>query len=498
MATSHQRELPDLSQLQYPNSRHVQWETIDQFVAAAKDDPRIVNELLDHYIEFSGHAGFQVGFECLYIPAILSMGVESFDHDTRRRLASFLIDELVKYCGINDELMSDIMEAACAAFGSEALHVAEKLIREGGPESIAWYRLWSVVEAIGLTTDDESIRLQVEALCRDAINEAREGHILPNDAYDAVETLARLGNHGVRAVAEQFDKLDKSGDFARVVRYLNTGNTVGLNRALGATPIHSWVEAVHAEIYRLDADENDEMYGSEDEWDDVDLDFDDESDSLLDNLYSDVFEQAADLVQQFQSSEPAKSLSPAASQFAGNILFYLMDLAYKYEHLYPHHFDYGSLHLVLGNLFPRYICEYGPYFENVVPVSQAFLRWLDSAGILKNGKLLADDISDWTDDIVAKANDPRLWDHQKSIIMRARKEGVDETNPSEIAKFMSKHRLSFPAMEMDAQSPDASGDLAFAGEATNENPDDEEAIVGYIGDYFRPGHPTQPRPDHPH
>jgi hypothetical protein len=62
-------------------------------------------------------------------------------------------------------------------------------------------------------------------------------------------------------------------------------------------------------------------------------------------------------------------------------------------------------------------------------VTEAFLYWLGSQGVLVDADVLAEMVHGLSDQIVAASLDPKNWSPTKTLVMAAVKAGVDITDP---------------------------------------------------------------------
>jgi len=90
-------------------------------------------------------------------------------------------------------------------------------------------------------------------------------------------------------------------------------------------------------------------------------------------------------------------------------------------------------------LFPQKVLADEHIFEYVVPVSQAFLGWLEDEGILAGGKRLAEAIAGWDKQIAENAADRGRWGMAKGLGMLAKSHGVDVSDQDAFNRFIEDY-----------------------------------------------------------
>jgi hypothetical protein len=167
--------------------------------------------------------------------------------------------------------------------------------------------------------------------------------------------------------------------------------------------------------------------------------------------YEDPERWAQELAGRFMESEAAGKLDPELFEDAGFIIYNLLVYAWTYTNGSPEKLDEYTLEQVLLEVFPRKITAERDLFEKVAPVTEVFLRWLESEGILANTFSLVETVRGWADTIVANGMNPQYWGMAKSFMMQARADGVDTQDEQAMQRYIAECNLRRMERKLSAQ-----------------------------------------------
>lgn len=113
---------------------------------------------------------------------------------------------------------------------------------------------------------------------------------------------------------------------------------------------------------------------------------------------------------------------------------------YSYHGLPPEEWNENGLEDCCLDTLPRKITADESYWS-IAPVLSAFFNFLGEKELLRNASNLAKKVKKIDRQIVKNASDPSRWGMAKSMLMAARKAGVNIENETELNKFMHLYNL---------------------------------------------------------
>jgi len=156
------------------------------------------------------------------------------------------------------------------------------------------------------------------------------------------------------------------------------------------------------------------------------------SDDGQDEILKKVYEWG----RKFSESDYFKELTEEQKQESEFILTTFAEYMYSYHGLSPQEWDESGLEECCLDTLPRKITADESYYRSISPVLSAFFNFLGEKGILKNASNLTKAVKKIDKQIVKNSTDSSRWGMAKSMMMEARKAGVDIENESELTKFM--------------------------------------------------------------
>jgi hypothetical protein len=118
-----------------------------------------------------------------------------------------------------------------------------------------------------------------------------------------------------------------------------------------------------------------------------------------------------------------------------------MEYAETYEGTTATELDERTLRNVLLDVFPRKLTGDRDVFAKVPPVTETFLGWMGSEGLLSDASALVRTVHGWAEDIVTAAMDPKHWGPAKSETMKVVQAGVDIADEDALQRFLFEQAL---------------------------------------------------------
>jgi uncharacterized protein YchJ len=156
------------------------------------------------------------------------------------------------------------------------------------------------------------------------------------------------------------------------------------------------------------------------------------SDEQLDKILDRVYKWGIAL----SESEYFKELTEEQKQESEFIVMTFAQYMYSYHGSSPEKWNESGLEECCLDTLPRKITADEPYYRSMASVLSAFFNFLGEKGYLKNASNLAKKVKKIDKQIMKNASDPRRWGMAKSMLMAAKKAGVDIENQKELNKFM--------------------------------------------------------------
>lgn len=423
----------------------IPWDALDRFADALAANPALWEELREAY-DVAVADWFDRGtFECYCISAIFALAAPRLDDAARATIGRFLVDELVVAADDDEEDDDGLIEVLSAASGSMGPPVVPAVLDALDRRRRyhhAWFYLWGLT-LLAPASPDAAVRERAAACALRALRDAERRSDSSLVASAPARTLAKLGRTDALPLMRRIQERDPSPDMEEAIDILEGKPDPCENKELWDEPVRTWLPSRWDRLRK--------WYEIPDEEDD---DEDDRGDGGGEDAEDKAAEQAEELIEEFLDSPLAEALPEAARDHAGAIADWLLYYAYNYCDAAPEQLDEVVLGEVLLELFPRKVSAQLNTFRQVVPVLQAFLRWLASRGILPDGERLAHLIGPWHKRLLAAAANPANWGMAKSLVMQARSEGVDVEDPDEFQKFCLRYNERVLAQRQQEAEPE--------------------------------------------
>ncbi len=422
------------AQLPWEALKHIEgdipWSVLYKFAAEVVVDPSVVDALIELY-EQTLESGYDYEhYEEYYVPAIFALAAPQLSDERRSEIGAFLVEKLAEAGYEDDDLLMEVLATACGSMGPVILRVVLETIATEPDHEGAWFHLWGLTELAAKSNDTE-VRNRVILACMDLLTQADHGKIEPIDAINAAWTIAAMKYDEcgklLRRLKKKSVKSFCHGDYAEALQLLKKGRldySPPLN--LWEMPVKEWFEPRWQMAKKWYTGEDSREYEDPERW-------------------------AEELAGRFMESEAAGKLEPELFGDAGFIIYNLLVYAWTYTNGSPEKLDEYTLEQVLLEVFPRKITAEWDLFEKVAPVTEVFLRWLESEGILGDTSSLVETVRGWADTIVANGMNPQYWGMGKSFTMQARADGVDTQDEQAMQRYMVEYNLRRMGRKLSAQ-----------------------------------------------
>lgn len=397
-----------------------------QFAAAVVRDRSLTDALMDLYEKAYETESDQPHFEEFYVPAIFALAAPQLSDQRRREIGEILINKLVEAGRDDAEVSLEVLMAACGYMGPAILPAVLAAIKDEPDTDGAWIHLWGLTE-LAAKTDDPEVRETTIRACMDVLEKAERGEIDTFDTIEATWTLALMKCSDAVGLLERLKAKTEGylghGDVADALNLLKGGLDYDLPPRSWEQPVKEWLEpnwTVARDWYLSESSECN----------------DDEATA---------YNRAHELTGQFLDSVEAAELGDDVLEDAGFIVDSVLRYAWDCLGIGPEELDEFALEEVLLEQLPRKITADRECFERVAPVTAAFLKWMQSEGILADAGYLIETVHSWADTIVANGMNPERWGMGKSFMMRAKAEGVDIDDHAAVQKYMAEYNLRLMA-----------------------------------------------------
>jgi len=345
-----------------------------------------------------------------------------------------LVEKLAEAGQEDDDLLMEVFVAACGSMGPVILPAVLDAIAKETDHRGAWFHLWGLTK-MAARSEDIELRDHVIQACMDLLTQVDCGKIEPIDAINAAWTLAAMNYTECNGLLQRLKKkAAKSfcrGDYADALQLLTKGRLdYTLPANLWEKPVKEWFEPrwqMVKDWYAKQENTNDE----------------DEIDAGT--------RRAGELTERFLESSEAAELAQELFEDAGFIANHVLEYAWVYTGSRPEELDEYTLEEVLLEVFPRKITAERDLFEKVAPVTEVFIRWLESEGILANNSGLVETVHGWADTIVDNGTNPQYWGMAKSLVMQAEADGVDTRDGQAMQRYIAEYNLRRIEQNLSAQ-----------------------------------------------
>jgi hypothetical protein len=419
----------------------IPWSALHMFADALVANRALATDLFDAY----DHA-WQVQTDPpddadLFVPAVFALAAPRLDGEQRRESGSFLVQRLVAAGYEDADVAMEVLTAAAGTVGPVILPAVLDAIAGEPNTRGAWLFLWSLT-TLAARTDDQDLRGRVVDACVNLLERADRGEVDLDDAGHAAWTLALLSGAQytslLQRLNERASEIGWGNEYEDALKLLQNRLDFTPPKELWEEPVEQWLTP--------------RWSGAEQEV---------EYEPAQDELDKSPFEQYAQLVTQAFLTSPVAAGLPSDLQSQARLVAHdLVGFSLRFLHKQPREWDETVLRELLLEFVPRDTPASREQLQKIVPITEAFLYWLGSEGMLADADRLVAAVRTWSDEIVARGMDRKNWGPVKTFLMEA-----SETGPN----ALSERRL----MELFRQQIDeATGAVTELPEPASQAPDE--------------------------
>jgi hypothetical protein len=405
----------------------IPWPALRVFADSVAADREVTKQLFEVH-DRAYEASDRTGCADFYVPAIVALAAPLLDDERRREIGSFLVERLVRAGNDDADVSLEVLLAAAGTMGPVILPaVLDAIAREPDADG-AWLYLWSLT-TLAAQTDDSDLRGRVVQACVNLLERADRGQVDLMDAGHAAWTLALLRCTEYTGLLQRLHgrTLDTGwgGEYDDALKLLQDRLDFTPAKELWEEPVEEWLTP------RCNMSETCSAEEDEDELEE-------------DEAKGSPFETYAQLMTRtFVTSPVAAGLPPELLSSAHLIVHDLVYPSLRYLQRQPRDWDEATLREILLDFMPRDMPADREMLGKIVPITEAFLYWLRSEGVLPDADELAAAVRQWSDQIIAAGMDPKNWGPVKTFIMETRKAGADAMSKNRVMEFFTRKITEF-------------------------------------------------------
>jgi hypothetical protein len=395
----------------------IPWPALYEFAAAVVNDAAVTESLVELYEAALESSLDKEHYEQFYVAAVLALAAPQLSDQRRREIGACLLEKLSEAGQEDDDVLMEVLTAACGSMGPVILPAVLQAITQEPNHEGAWFHLWGLTE-MAAKADDIGLRERVVRACTDLLTQADQGTIEPIGAIRAAWTLAVMKQSQCTKLLRRLRKKAKKsccdGDYRNAVKFLEGRLDYTPLPNIWERPVREWFEPRWQMVRDWYSEEKVSDYeGGE--------------------------QRADELTRRFMQSQSASDLDAGLFEDAGFIVYRILNFAWDYVGSSPEELDKYTLEEVLLDVFPRKVTAGRDLFEKIAPVTECFLEWLESEGILADTARLIRAVRGWKDAIVADAMSPQNWGMAKSFAMRAMSDGMDLLDEEAMDRYIDDY-----------------------------------------------------------
>jgi hypothetical protein len=414
----------------------VPWPALRTFADAVATDPGAAPKLFEVYDQAYKEAFQQNTYTDFYVAAIFALAAPRLDEERRREIGTFLVERLVQAGRDDMDISLEVLQAAAGTMGPVILPaVLEAIAREPDTRG-AWFFLWSLLR-LATKSDDETLRQRAMQACVDLLEKVERGEADPGDGMSAAWTLASFQRPEHTDLLQRLSQEPMErwwiADYRGALQLHQGQLEYTRQPEFWEEPVEEWLTSRCrlAEESAAETAETPEPVPPEPE--DPETRF------------------ARALTDGFLASPIATSLPQELLLDASMIVYDLVLLSRRHLRTGPRDWDEGILREILLVLLPRETSLDREQLRKVAPLTEAFLYWLRTEGLLTDADTLAAQVRTWGDEIIAAGMNRKNWGPIKTFAMEAQEAGPDAITEEKLIEFLT--RQVFEATESRPKPP---------------------------------------------
>ncbi len=396
----------------------VPWTAIDTFAHTLLTSPAIADRLMELYDETIDMPPEEPTYVDLYVPAIFALAAPKCSTNQRRRIGRFLLDKLSEAGQRDEDLLMDVLQAACGSLGPNILPDVLAAIEHEPNRRGAWFHLWGLTE-LATETDSPELREPTIRACMDLLGRVVRSEIDPGCAMSSMWTLVQLNHQPALDMLKKIIKRDVPGfkaDYEEAVSVLE-GRATGdiLPQPIWRQPVRTWLAAQWQAAKECCAQQQTDHETTPPDPE---------------------MERIAGLVERFTASSQYAQLAPDIRAMVPYVARKLLQLAWESAGCKAEQIDAPVLKTIHLELFPAHLLGDEPLFAAVAPVTKALLQWLEAEEILDDAQTPIEAMNQWADQIVPKCMDESNWGIVKMLLGCAVQDGVDIDDQDQLKRYI--------------------------------------------------------------
>jgi hypothetical protein len=296
----------------------------------------------------------------------------------------------------------------------------------------AWVFLWSFLK-LAAHEKDPAAKKKVIDFCVTHLNKALRDELDISDAEMAAEILADLGCSEyaplVKKLMKKSVRTHSYPEYRQSFQVLNGDILPFIIQDMWEKPLDGWLERSYKAYQTWHQKRIAEMV--EDEYDE--------------GFQFYVFEK---LSRRFAASEFAQSLEELDEESIAFIFEIILNYAWSHNKTTPENLNEAVLKKVLTDILPRKAVLHEEAIGFVPEIAAGMLRYFQECEILPNGAALAEKVLTWSEEIIRKGKNRKLWDAGKKLSIEALENGLNPQDPDTLRDILSGY------MELEAMLED--------------------------------------------
>jgi hypothetical protein len=406
----------ELSQLPWDQLQRsaggIPWPALHALANAVAADAGVAPKLFEVYDRAYEESSRQPTYADFYVAAIFALAAPKLDDERRREIGAFLVERMVRAGRDDMDISLEALEAAAGTIGPVLLPAVLDAIEREPDAYGAWFHLWGLT-ALATKTQDEAARDRVIQVCVALLERADRGEASMGDAGPAAWTLASLQRTEYTDLLQRLSEkpLERfwPNEYEHALKLLQDRLDHTPVPEIWEQPVEEWLTS------RCKMVEESAKVAEHDRETEKQEDPDSTSARLL----------ATGFVQSPVATALPEQLLDDAQLVAERLVYFsLSELDTP-----PARWDESALREILLDIVPRRLLARRELLEEIVPITEALLYWLQFEGMLADADALAQTIHSWSEQIVAAGLDPHNWGSAKATVMKALDAGLDFRKP---------------------------------------------------------------------
>jgi len=165
------------------------------------------------------------------------------------------------------------------------------------------------------------------------------------------------------------------------------------------------------------------------------------ADEYSDEELEEIHDKIETWIKIFNASKYFKELTEEQQQESEFIISIFAENMYSYIGLTPRQWNESGLVECCLDVLPRKVTADDSFYRSIAPVLYVFFKFLGEKKLIRKASNIAKKIKEIEPQIMKNASDSSRWGFAKSMLMGARKSGVNLENENEVNRFIFLNNL---------------------------------------------------------